>query len=605
MINKMVSYLRQNKDKKSFRIINCTLQCILWILLFLFAFRKSNQGVDLWDTGYNYANYVNMGLEHMDGMWLFSTYLSTAIGHFFTLLPGGTTLLGLNIYTTCVSAVLVLCVSMFYKRIIKVPVVLIIFGEFIALCLCWAPSAILYDYLTFLFLDVALIFLYMGLAREKKTMIFFSGIALGANIFIRFSNLAQVAVGFIVIAYYILHVFDNKLKKIQTDFAYIGRKMLEGLVSFLTGYVLSIAVVLGYISIRYGLSSYIEGISELLSMSKTVPGYSVSFMFSFLVNTLFKYLVRLWRIVGAISVGMCITYFAQKVDEKINKKMFQKLSGVICTVLAVAVIWDYYTKCDYIIKEFTNFDSVYAPFIMLSLITMCVAVIRVLTSSCELHEKLLGGIVVAVYLLSSVGSSTELHLGMNNLFLGIPYLLWEVYKLCRKKDAAIPLFPIKIVICVFICFCCYFAIGFGNTYVYTEAGSVRERTAKLDNHPILKGVYMTQSKADILGGISDYVMENHLTGREVILYNMNPGLSFYLQMPPAFNCWISLGSYSGEKLEKDLEESAKEAIQPIIILTCGFEEDEGKKALMLKEYMSEQQYDIKYNDGYYSIYSNE
>lgn len=33
----------------------------------------------------------------MDNMWLFSTYLSNAIGHLFSLLPGDKTLLGMNI----------------------------------------------------------------------------------------------------------------------------------------------------------------------------------------------------------------------------------------------------------------------------------------------------------------------------------------------------------------------------------------------------------------------------------------------------------------------------------------------------------------------------
>ena len=56
-------------------------------------------GMDLWDIGYNYANFRYMGLEHMDSMWLFSTYLSTATGHALSLLPWGNTLLGMNLYT--------------------------------------------------------------------------------------------------------------------------------------------------------------------------------------------------------------------------------------------------------------------------------------------------------------------------------------------------------------------------------------------------------------------------------------------------------------------------------------------------------------------------
>lgn len=57
-------------------------------ILVLYPLRHIAWGLDLWDTGYGYANFEYMGTQHMDPMWLFSTYLTTAIGHFFSLLPG-------------------------------------------------------------------------------------------------------------------------------------------------------------------------------------------------------------------------------------------------------------------------------------------------------------------------------------------------------------------------------------------------------------------------------------------------------------------------------------------------------------------------------------
>lgn len=76
----------------------------LWDFLFvavlvLYPLRHIAWGLDLWDTGYGYANFEYMGTEHMDPMWLFSTYLTTAIGHFLSLLPGAKTLIGMNFYT--------------------------------------------------------------------------------------------------------------------------------------------------------------------------------------------------------------------------------------------------------------------------------------------------------------------------------------------------------------------------------------------------------------------------------------------------------------------------------------------------------------------------
>ena len=69
------------------------------VILVFYPLRHVQWGLDLADTGYNYANYTYMGTEHMDPMWLFSTWLSNGAGHLLTKLPNGGTLVGMNIYT--------------------------------------------------------------------------------------------------------------------------------------------------------------------------------------------------------------------------------------------------------------------------------------------------------------------------------------------------------------------------------------------------------------------------------------------------------------------------------------------------------------------------
>lgn len=87
---------------------------------------------------------------------------------------------------------------------------------------------------------------------------------------------------------------------------------------------------------------------------------------------------------------------------------------------------------------------------------------------------------------------------------------------------------------------------------------------------------MTQGKAEIARGLYDYLADHGLQGREVILYDMNPGLVFYLQLPPAFNSWISLGNYSCEKLQVDLERTKEKKELPLMIVSTNFESDESK-----------------------------
>ena len=77
------------KDSKIYRI--CCIY-IFPIILILYPLRHINIGLDFADTGYNYANFRYVGLEHTDALYFFSTYLANVAGHFLTLLPGGNTL---------------------------------------------------------------------------------------------------------------------------------------------------------------------------------------------------------------------------------------------------------------------------------------------------------------------------------------------------------------------------------------------------------------------------------------------------------------------------------------------------------------------------------
>lgn len=91
--------IQQNLTEKNPRAVLGQREWLWWQSCFYILLRHIWIGLDLWDTGYNYANFQYMGLEHMDSMWLFSTYLATAVGHLLSFLPGAKTLLGMNLYT--------------------------------------------------------------------------------------------------------------------------------------------------------------------------------------------------------------------------------------------------------------------------------------------------------------------------------------------------------------------------------------------------------------------------------------------------------------------------------------------------------------------------
>ncbi|MGN1147790.1 MAG: hypothetical protein ACI4TB_05170, partial [Lachnospiraceae bacterium] len=106
------------KNSPAYRVC---INYIFPLILLLYPLRHIHWGLDLWDTGYNYANFRYMGLEHMDPMWFFSTYLANAVGHLLTFLPGGHTVLFMNLYTGLFVSLLAVLAYWFCTKRLEIP----------------------------------------------------------------------------------------------------------------------------------------------------------------------------------------------------------------------------------------------------------------------------------------------------------------------------------------------------------------------------------------------------------------------------------------------------------------------------------------------------
>ena len=129
-------------------------------ILFFYPLRHILVGIDYWDTGYNYANFEYMGLEHMDSMWLFSTYLANGIGHLLMKLPLACSLRGMNFYTGLFVSGLAIMGYCFCTVRLRMAKVIVFLGEMLAVSLCWCPTALLYNYVTYLLLFAAILLLF-------------------------------------------------------------------------------------------------------------------------------------------------------------------------------------------------------------------------------------------------------------------------------------------------------------------------------------------------------------------------------------------------------------------------------------------------------------
>ena len=112
---------------------------------------------------------------------------------------------------------------------------------------------------------------------------------------------------------------------------------------------------------------------------------------------------------------------------------------------------------------------------------------------------------------------------------------------------------------------------FGRNFAFAEGTGIQDIDAQVTNNETLKGVWMSEERARWMQEISEYVNTGGLAGKDVLLYGQIPALSYYLQMPAAFNPWPDLDSYQIAQMEEDMHKmqermDADATYRPVILL---------------------------------------
>ncbi len=591
------------------------LESLYVLVLGMYPLRHIYMGLDLWDTGYNYANFQYMGTEHMDSMWLFATYLSNVVGNFIMKLPAAGSLAGMNFYTALFVSVMALAGYFFCTKKLNISPLVAFVGEFLAISLCWCPTAKLYDYLTFLLFLACVILLYYGLTQEREKCLFVAGICLGANVLVRFSNLPEAAMIVAVWAYGVIEAAG-------------WRKTVKRTLVCLGGYVSALVVLLGYISIVYGLDEYVAGISRLFAMTDNATDYKAASMLTGLVKTYTRELYWVVRIslIALAGVLVCgaeraiFRYIKPLARAKVLRKAADICCHVFCVLLGgVVLVWLYRNEfCSF---AFRSYDSMLRPGILFLVLTMFLAVIRIFCRNCPKEEKLISGIVLLVVLLTSVGSNTGVYPSLNNLFIAAPYTMWQCARfvggagervVCIGKRIEVVLHPLalKCVLVAFLAMVLFQSTMFGAEFVFVEStGAQEDMSATVENNEVLKGIQMSPERAEWLSSISAYVEEHDLKGKEIILYGEIPSMSYYLQMPSAFNPWCDLRSYSVKQMEADMKEveaemEEKETYRPVVLVDKVRLEylDQTEKWQMIVEFMERYEYEQTFENDRFILW---
>ncbi|MDL2301555.1 hypothetical protein LJC58_04280 [Lachnospiraceae bacterium OttesenSCG-928-D06] len=564
------------------------------LILLIYPLRHIRFGVEWWDTGYNYGNFLFM--DQMDPMWMFSTYLGTALGNLMTKLPFGNYMIGLNVYTGLLVSILALICYYFFIKMVKIPPVFAFLGQWMAISLCWCPTALLYNYLTYLFMGLAVICLYIALDREKKCFFVLAGICLAINVFVRFPNLAEM--GFILAVWAYGFLQKRKIKEVVQQTLYC-----------ILGYVAGLLAGLIYISLRYGLKEYISALLRLFSMPQEASDYTI---YSMLLGQIENYQYNFrWILYFLFFTILGIIGFLI-----LSKKfLWIKKIGYVCCVW---LSFYYLMMRNMFNLDYTTKMSVFQWAIFILSATLFMGIVQIFRKNVDNREKLIWGLCILIILITPLGSNNHLYSSVNNLFFVAPFTFYMLYlglksmkETIEIKGIKIHSFPIKaMIICISIMLMIQGTL-FGFIYVFQESNGGENLNTKIENNDILRGMYTDEERAKVLTGLSTYVKKEGLRGKEVILYGYIPSLSYYLEMPFAITSWPDLRSYNYEVMEQDLnvileEAGTKEGEYPIILLEKKYGDflvdsenetiKEDAKFALLMSFIEQGEYEIDYEN---------
>lgn len=580
-------------------------------LLVLYPLLRINQGIDVLDTTYSLANFQYF--TSMNGTWIVATFLSNVAGNLMMHLPFGDTMIGMYFYTALIQSGTAFAAYEALRR--KMPAPLVFIGEWIALGLCWCPSTILYNYLTYLFMTAGVLLLYDGILRDDKKYYAAAGICLGANVAVRMPNVVQAAL--IVAVWYGAVIYGRTWKQAIRDTLWCA-----------LGYAVGFGVPLTAICIRYGVGAYPAMVQALFAMTDKAADYKPSAMVSGMLG---DYQTGLfWLLFAAICMVVGWLLFT------VQRRLFpgKRVMMVLCKVIYAAVLFVllrfYWGKGVFDFRYYW-YSSMYYPAVLLLLVAIFAALYCLLRKSIRFELKIQAMLSLVLIFVTPLGSNNYLYPIINNLFIVVPFLLWTAYDRfvlrraeIRGEGAAIAkvndfAFVWGAPVVLLIVFVFIQSMGFHMAFAFQDGINGEARDTELTMPVKTKSIYTNQDNAAWLEELAEYTENAGLTGRELISYGEIPGLGYLLDMPPALSTfWPDLDSYLMSQYERDMVQLTT---PPVIIIASpvaaylnedadgmnwfGVDReklDRDEKLQILGAYMTEYSYWEAFGNGRYVVY---
>ena len=560
------------------------------LVLLLFPLVKVTRGVDLTDTAYSLGNYVFF--DGTKDVWFLLTYISNAIGHLFTRLPFGSTMVGMKVYGSLVISVMAIFGYRFFMT--KMPAWLAFLAEVLAIGMCWAPNCILYNYLTYMFLLAACVMLFRGLAGTNRSRcLVYAGMLLGINTFVRFpGNGLEVLLIFALWYYGVIRKEDFSLVFKQTMLC-------------LLGYVISFGLILLALSLSYGTGTFGTMIAGVFGISSANSEYTFGQMLLMILDA-YWHGFR-WALYMIICVLPGIPFMVLWPNKYIK---LRKVVYCICIGLLFFVLykWGMFTFKYYQKESVLQWGAIFL------LISIVGSIWMMASKSINYDWKLIACISLVVILITPLGSNNYIWPVLNNLFFIAPVTFWIVYKFVRwgrgylDVTKKVPLFSSKAMLAAVLIAFFIQAVGIGFGYIFLDGEDGSKLDTTVTNNTVLKGSKTTLDNAYALSEISEYFLVNDLSkDRSLILYGDIPGLSYYLDMPSALNTsWSDLGSNPVENMQRAIDKIDADNVneRPIVIISRALYEmpDNSIKFDLINKYIENNDYQTTFMNDRFVVY---
>ena len=555
------------------------------VVLLLYPLIGVNQGLDISDTTYALTNY--RFLQKIDPMWAISTFLGNFMGSIIMKLPFAGTMLGMNVYCSLVISLTALLAYYLLQK--WMPGWMLFIGLFIAESLCWCPRVILYNYLTYLFFTLGIIFLFTGMFdwEREKTYLLLAGASFGINVMVRFPNIVEAAM--IVVLWFYCAITGVKLLE-------AAKKTLICMAGYAAGIIVPYIIVL----FMYGPGAYLKMIQGLFGMTGGASDYQAGGMLTSILEAYMTSASNMAIMIPCMAAGVIM--FVMLPGRFVPVKKLLYVAGLL-------VLVRYYFGRGVFTRNYFYYDSVFQAammFVIFGILILAVGSTGALNGSKQEQTLAFGALMVL--LITPIGSNNYTFPVINNLFVAAPVILWIMRRLMQRMGEADWNFTwqamISMTIAVLMIQGAIFHAGF--TFKDGDDGRVRDSYSSI---PKAAGLATTGENARTLDELYDFFATGGLLDDKVILFGDVPGISYVFDLEPAIDtAWPDLDSYTTEKFSGQLQGiSQKGESAPTVVISAQLPEYANtlKKYDILMDYIANHDYNKVFENERFTVYAEE